>query len=134
MPKKIKGKNPDKMCQLIFLRIYPQQQKKWHKNSLYICWKCQTIYSNSYLNLHNIHLLHLFVDMYILKFLLKNHDFSRLIFSFQKFQEMGTKSIFLSSKIAFQLVNFQYLKNHLTKIVHRPRYGIIFERSKCWEN
>ena len=35
MPKIIKGKNPDRMCLLIFLKIYPQQQKQWHKNSLY---------------------------------------------------------------------------------------------------
>ena len=55
--------NTDKMCQLIFLKIYPQQQKQWHKNSLYIYWECQTIYSDSYLKLHNTHLLHLFVDM-----------------------------------------------------------------------
>ena len=26
--KKMKGKNPGNMCQLIFLTIYPQQQKK----------------------------------------------------------------------------------------------------------
>ena len=41
--------NIDKMCQLIFLKIYPQQQKQWHKNPLYIYWECQTIYSTSYL-------------------------------------------------------------------------------------
>ena len=29
---KTKGKNPDKMCQLIFLKIYPQQQKQLRKN------------------------------------------------------------------------------------------------------
>ena len=55
------------MCQLIFLKIYAQQQKQWHKNSLYIYWECQTIYSNSYLKLNNTHLFHLLVDMYILK-------------------------------------------------------------------
>ena len=64
---KTKGKNPDKMCQLIFLKIYPQQQKESHKNPLYIYWECQTIYSTSYLKLLNTHLLHLFVDMYISK-------------------------------------------------------------------
>ena len=72
MPKKVKGKNPDKMSHLIFLKKYSQQQKQWHKNSLHICWECQTIYSNSYLKLHNIHLLHLFVDMYISIFLKKS--------------------------------------------------------------
>ena len=25
IPQKIEGKNPDKMCQLIFLKIYPQK-------------------------------------------------------------------------------------------------------------
>ena len=28
IPQKIKGKNPDKMCQLIFLKIHPQQLKQ----------------------------------------------------------------------------------------------------------
>ena len=28
IPQKIKGKNPDKMFQLIFLKTYPQQQKQ----------------------------------------------------------------------------------------------------------
>ena len=56
------------------------------------------------------------LDMCILKF--KKHDFAMLIFSFKKFQEMGTKSLFLSFQIAFQLVIFQYLKDHWTKIVH----------------
>ena len=28
IPQKIKRQNPDKMCQLIFLKIYPQQQKQ----------------------------------------------------------------------------------------------------------
>ena len=32
---KIKVKNPDKMCQLIVLKIHTQQQKQWHKNLLY---------------------------------------------------------------------------------------------------
>ena len=68
-----KGKNTDKMCQLIFLKIYPQQQKQWHKNYLYIYLECQNIYSNSYLKLRNAHLLHLSVDMYILKFFLKKN-------------------------------------------------------------
>ena len=65
-------------------------------------------------------------------FFKKKHDCAR--FSFKKFQEMDTKSLFLSSNIAFQLVSFQYLKNHLTKIVHWPHYVTIIESSKCWEN
>ena len=68
LPQKNKGKNPDKVCQLAFLISYPQQQKQWHKMSLYIYWECQTISSISYLKLHNAHLLHLFVDMYIFNF------------------------------------------------------------------
>ena len=65
---KNKGKNIDQMCQLTFLKIYPQQQKQWRKNARYIYWECQTIYSTSYLKLHNTQLLYLFVDMYILKY------------------------------------------------------------------
>ena len=42
MPK-TKGKNPDKMCQLIFRKIYPPQWKQWHKNV------------KSYWKLHNTH-------------------------------------------------------------------------------
>ena len=112
------------MCQLVFLKIKPQQQKQWCKNPLYIYWECQTIYSTSYLKFLNIQLLHLCADMYILKLFKKRHDFARLILAFEKFQEMGTESI------AFQLVFFQYLKKHLTKIVHWPHYGIIIESSK----
>ena len=67
----IKGKNTDKMCQLIFLKIYPQQQKQWRKNPLYIYWEYRTIYLISYLKLYNNHLLHLFVDMYISMFFFK---------------------------------------------------------------
>ena len=130
-----KGKNTDKMCQLIFLNIYPQQQKQWRKSPLYIYWECQTIYSTLNLKLHNTHLLHLFVDMYVSKlFFKKKHDFARLIFAFKKIQEMGIKSLFLSFQKSFSVVIFQYLKSHLTKIVHWPHYGIIIESSICWEN
>ena len=74
---------------------------------LYLCWECQTIYSNSYLKLHNTHLLHLFVDMYILKFFfLKKHDFASLSFTVKKFQEMATKSLFLSFQNSFSASYF----------------------------
>ena len=117
--RKIKGKNPDKMCQFIFLKIYPQQQKKRLKNYLYIYLECQTIHSNPYLKLHNTHLLHLFVDMYILKFFFfRKHDFARLILSVKKFQGIGTKSLVLSFQNSFSASFSQYLKNNLTKIVH----------------
>ena len=74
------GKNPDKMCQLIFLKICPQQQKQRHKNYLYVYLECQNIYSNSYLKLRYAHLLHLSVDMYILKFFLKKTRFCKVNF------------------------------------------------------
>ena len=37
-----------------------------------------SIYSNPYLKFHNTHLLHLFVDMYILKVFFLKHDFASL--------------------------------------------------------
>ena len=37
-------------------------------------------------------------------------------------------------KVAFPLVIFQYLKNHLIKIVYLPHNGIIIEIYKCWKN
>ena len=40
------------------------------------------------------------LDMYILKFE-KGHDFARSIFSFKKFQEVLTKSLFLSFQNSF---------------------------------
>ena len=77
------------------------------KLSMYFYWEIQTIYSNSYLKLHNSYLFHLFVDMYILKdFFLKKHDFARLIFSVKKFQEMGTKSLFLTLEKSFSASYF----------------------------
>ena len=104
---KNKGKNIDQMCQLIFLKIYPPQQKQWRKIPRYIYWECQTIYSTSYLKLHNTQLLYLFVDMYILKyFFLKRHDFARSIFAFKKFQEMVTKSLFLIFQNSFSASYF----------------------------
>ena len=48
---------------------------------------------------------HFFIDMYILKVFFFN-DFSRLIFSFKKFQEMGTKSPFLSFQNNFSASYF----------------------------
>ena len=33
---KTKEKNPDKMYQLLFLKIYTQLQKQWQKDPLYI--------------------------------------------------------------------------------------------------
>ena len=42
------------------------------------------------------------LDICILKFFFKKkHDFVRLIFFFKTFQEMGTKSLFSSSKKVF---------------------------------
>ena len=80
------------------------------KNSLYIYWVCQTIYSNSYLKLRNTHLLHLFVDIFIFLHLIvfkkKQRDFARLICSVKNFQEMGTKSIFLRFQNRFSASYF----------------------------
>ena len=76
------------------------------KLSIYVVGM-STIYSNSYLKLHNTHLLHLFVDMYILKFFfLKKHDFASLSFTVKKFQEMATKSLFLSFQNSFSASYF----------------------------
>ena len=45
--------------------------------------------------------------MYILKyFFKKRHDFARSIFAFKKFQEMGTKSLFLSFQNSFSASYF----------------------------
>ena len=49
---------------------------------------------------------HLFIDMYILIFFFFFNDFARLIFSFKKFQEMGTKSPFLSFQNSFSASYF----------------------------
>ena len=46
-------------------------------------------------------MLHLFVDMYILKSFQEIHDLTRLIFAFEKFQEMRTESLFLSFQNSF---------------------------------
>ena len=47
------------------------------------------------------------LDMCKLNFLKKkNHAFARLIFSFKNFQEMGTKSIFLSFQNSFSASYF----------------------------
>ena len=66
------------------------KQKQLRKYPLYIYWECQTLYLTSYSKLDNFHLLHPFVDMYILKFFKEKqqHDFARLSFSFKKFQKI----------------------------------------------
>ena len=98
--------NTDNMCQLIFLKTYPQQQKKWCKNPLYIYWECQTIYSPLHLKLHNTHLMHIFVDIYTLKFFSEKDMIARLNAAFKKLQEMGTKSLFLSFQNSFSFSYF----------------------------
>ena len=47
--------------------------------------------------------------------MLKNHGFARLIFSFEKFQEIGTKSLFLDFQNGFSC---SYFPISLTKMVH----------------
>ena len=49
-------------------------------------------------------------------FFKKKHDIALLIFAFKKFQEMGKNLYFKVSKIAFQLIIFQYIKKHVTTI------------------
>ena len=93
---KTKGKNPDKMCQLIFLEINPQKQKQWHKNPLYIYWECQTIFKTS----QYLFVASLYWSVYF-KVFLKKHDFARLISSLKKFQEIRIKSLFLSFQKLF---------------------------------
>ena len=48
--------------------ITTAKQKQLQKNALYIYWESQSLYSTLYLKLDNTHLLHFFVDVYILKF------------------------------------------------------------------
>ena len=121
IPQKNQRENSWQDVSVIFLKIYPQQQNQWHKNSLYIYWECLTIYSNSYLKLHNTHLLRLFVDIYILKNLKKKNIILLGSFSpLRNFKKWGQNLYFWFFKIAFDQVIFQYLKNKLTKIVYWP--------------
>ena len=50
--------------------------------------------------------------------MLKNHDFARLIFSFKKFQEMGTKWLFASFQNSFSAGYFPISPELLAKVVH----------------
>ena len=52
----------------------------------------------------------------------------------KNFKKSEQNLYFRVSKIIFQLVIFQYLMNHLTKIVHWLHYGIMIESSKCLED
>ena len=106
------------MCQLISLKIYPQQQKQRHKNSLYIYWECQTIYSNSYLKTSQNPFV-TFLCWYLYSkvvFLFEKHDFSRLIFFVKKFQEMGTKALFGSFPNGFSASYFPVSQEPLDQI------------------
>ena len=67
IPKKIEGKNPDKMCCDLFENIPTATERMTQKFSIYLV-VISNLYSNSYLKLHNTHLFDLFIDMYILKF------------------------------------------------------------------
>ena len=67
---KTKGKNPDKMCQLI-LKIYHRKTETiTRKSSIYLLGM-SNLNLTLYLKLDNTQLLHLFVDLYILQFFLK---------------------------------------------------------------
>ena len=85
---------------------------------LYFYWECQATYPNSFFKHHNTHLLHLFVDMYILKLFFlkkKKHDFARLMFSVKKFQETGIKSLFLSFQNSFSASYFPVSQEALSQ-------------------
>ena len=58
-------------------------------------------------------MLHLFVDMYILKSFFFKYDFASLIFSVKIFQEMGTKSLFLSFQNSFSASYFPISQEQL---------------------
>ena len=113
----------------------PTATEKWCKSPLYLYWECETIYSNSYSKFYNSGLLHLFVGMYILNFFKNENMILQGEFSpFGDFKKWGQNLYFLVSKIDFQLVVFQYLKNYLTKVVYWPHYEMTIESSNCWEN
>ena len=68
------------------------------------------------------------LDMWILK-LKRKRGLCKVNFLLQEVSRNGDKVYF--SKIVFQLVTFQYLISHLTKIVHSPHYRKLIGRSKC---
>ena len=71
------------MCQLI-LKIYPQQNRNnYTKISIYLLGMSNPIFNFMFQTWQ-----YPFVDMYILKFFLKKHDFATLTFAFKKFQKI----------------------------------------------
>ena len=71
----------------------------------------ELIYCSSITGSLNMCILNLLV---FLKIIILQGKFSHL----RNFKKWGQNVYFWVSKIAFQLVIFQYLKNHLTKIIH----------------
>ena len=70
--------------------------------------------------------------MYILNFFKNENMILQGEFSpFGDFKKWGQNLYFLVSKIDFQLVVFQYLKNYLTKVVYGPHYEMTIESSNC---
>ena len=53
------------------------------------------------------------LHVYFKCFFLKKHDFARLIFSIKKFQEIGTKSLFLSFQNSFSASHFPISQEQL---------------------
>ena len=112
------------MSSHIFNFIFKPSQYSWMK----------LLINEFFFQMSSFVALVLLVLLYILKFK-KKHDFARLIFSqLRNFKKWGKNLYFRVSKIVFQLVIFQYQRNHLTKIVHCLHYGIIIESSKWSEN
>ena len=114
--KKIKGKNPEEMmCQLIFLKICQQQETQWHKNSLsyiYLLGMSNDIVKFIFKVSQYPFIASLCSYVYF-NFFKTKHDFARLIFSVYKFQEMGTKSLFLSFQNSFSASYFPISQEQL---------------------
>ena len=72
--------------------------------------------------------------VYFKVFFKKEHDFVRLIFAFKKFQEMRTKSLFLSFQNDFSASYFPISQEPFDENSSLTHYGIIVESSKCWGN
>ena len=110
----------------------PQQQRQWRKIPLYIYWKCQAMCSTSYLKPSRYPwmkaLMHeKFFSNGLICCSSITGSLDMCLFKVTKNIIWGQNLYFWVSKRAFRLIIFQYLKNHLPKIVHWPYYGIIIE-------
>ena len=128
MPK-TKGKNPGKMCQLIFLKIYTHNNRNNDMKILNFIFKTsqypwmKVVINERFFQLSSFVAL---VSLVLYK----------SAFKVLKKTICGENLYFWVSKRAFQLAIFQYLKNRFSNIFknHWPYYGIIIESFKCWKN